>query len=240
MPIGVLKNSEFLKTQYDMSSIVERQCSYCSYAFALYIDELLPNINLKERSLNEKFIENYNDIIENASYVKKTSPFVNMMETFNSDYSQNCFNIYPDICHMILNPHNLKDYEPMHDLYRSQFINWQDVHNTKLATPRINDVIFIKLLEDLVNHTSKLSFLIVNRFFMTFLIIPISKTFYQLNKMNELKCTDDDTNVNTEDYLILDSHYKSVYILDKNEVFKYVNTSSDYNLVLIGKIYDSN
>jgi hypothetical protein len=296
MPLFILKNSEYLKTQYDLTNIVERQCSYCSYAFALFINELLPNINLREKSLNKQFIENYNKIIEVASYVKKTSPYVMMMETFNSEYSQKCFNIYPELSHMVLNPQNLEDYEPMHDLYRSQFVNWQQVHEAKLRTPKITISEFKTLLADLINPTSNINLLIINRFFMTFLIVPITKTLNKLkhcsnsnsnskgniesrypfsdhiqisdhvqnalqrysNKIQtSIKCdleshkcdnqlmseneliSDTNMSTNNDEYLILDSHYKSVYILSKNDVLKYVDSKSDYNLVLIGKIYDT-
>jgi hypothetical protein len=257
-----------LNTQYDHSKFVERQCSYCAYAFATYIDYLIHHIDFKNKKLSQTFIDNYNTIIDGASKVKKQSPLVTMMETFNSEFSQSVFNIHPSIVHMVLNPEHLPEYENVHNLYRSQFSNWQHVHNQKLSTPRIDIDSFRSILVDLVDPKNKLRFLIVNRFFMTFLIVPIRKTLINtdspresitsgsvydcigkrlIKKKQEISDSNEDCEVSIDpdpaddqidtDYLILDSHYKTVYVLNLEGVVKYIDNSKDYNMVLIGKIF---
>lgn len=208
----MLENIKLL-TQYDLSSMVERQCSYCAYNFMrnskLLFSALEFGSDAMPITLTDEFIDLYNSLIVQSSEIKLTSPHVNEMETFNSEFSQNAFGVRPEICHMTLNKQNLDDYEPMHDYYRSLYPNWQNVHDAKLVTPEISLIELRKMIENSHEHN-----FIVNRFFMTFCIIRHNSKF-----------------------VIFDSHYKYVILCDIDGAIEYIITQNkDYNLVLIGKL----
>lgn len=219
-----------LQTQYDLSDTAVRQCSYCAYNFMDHIEELINLIDFKNRKLTDRFVDRYNQLMIGASNAKRNSPYLEIMETFNSDHSQNCYNRYPEIVHTIFNEDELESYEPMHDMYRSQFPNWQDVHNQKLNTPQIDTTELRSVLRQLSDKNSEMQFLIVNRFFMTFQIVPINK---HINN----RYMNDNVSIGRNNFMILDSHYKKVLFMDTEYVIKYIDSSPDYNLVLIGKVY---
>jgi hypothetical protein len=170
-------------------------------------------------------------MIHEATQMKLKSPHIKEIETLNSTYCQQCVNMFPTtLSHFIHLEEALPEYEGMHQYYQMIYGNWEDIHQSKIQTPRLHTVAELKkeLCDPLASR------FIINRFFLTFAVIRIKRRAIDPSCM----CM---THAEEEGFLVLDSHFKNVCWFTIDELVHYIFTESgDYNLILIGKLHDKN